>query len=258
GIKRAGTSHLLLTRDERDAIQRESSRLTFLRWSGIRFTSADFESVSPIAFQNQDEFSMKLESLKPARQGPTDNSPANKAFQHAASGRSPRGQFENSRVLYRVLRNTISKNKCDLRDTSWSPSIRVFSLCYNTWSRDTRPYEERKNHPKLLDIGWCEASTPTLEGKNKIPKHVVIKENQNLVNPGKKDRYEYGETEFCSTRVATERIQGTFGKYAHSTPHPAVLLVHDADTALTVLRNLGLDVSLWDLELKNLLRSPVR
>lgn len=123
GIKRSGTSHLLLTKDEHDTIQRESNKIegatraafyntpftseknrkqaeeamrcSFLRWSGIRFTAADFESVSPIAFKDLQELSAKLESLKPVRQAPTDNSAANRAFQHGE--RPHRGQFENSR-----------------------------------------------------------------------------------------------------------------------------------------------------------------
>jgi hypothetical protein len=45
----------------------------------------------------------------------------------------------------------------------------------------------RRSYPKILDIGWCEAPTPTLEDESQMPKHIAIKENQHLRNPGKND-----------------------------------------------------------------------
>ncbi|KAJ6453438.1 hypothetical protein C8R47DRAFT_1329332 [Mycena vitilis] len=57
-------------------------------------------------------------------------------------------------------------------------------------------------------------------------------------------------------QVAAQRVQAVFGKYAQPTPHPAILLVHNVETALTVLSNIGVDLSHWDLQLRNLLRSP--
>ncbi|KAJ6479399.1 hypothetical protein C8R47DRAFT_1136689 [Mycena vitilis] len=145
---------------------------------------------------------------------------------------------------------------CALGDTSWTSSIRVFSLCFNTWTSDTRPLQDCKRQPRLLDIGWCEAPAPSLEGEHKMPRHIVIQENQQLINRGKKDRYEYGETEICGMQGAAQRVQAVFGKYAQPTPHPAILLVHDVEAALTVLSNMRVDVSHWDLKLGDLLRSP--
>ncbi|KAJ7657298.1 hypothetical protein DFH06DRAFT_1197917 [Mycena polygramma] len=237
---------------------KEAMERTFLRWQhGVRFTPSNFESVSTIPFANIDELSSKLESLQPGRKAAVDNSPANKAFQDAVLGIG-RGQFENSRLFYQVLQSTMpipDRKLCALGDTSWTSSIRVFTLCYNTWTSDTRPLQERKSHPILLDIGWCEAQVPSLEGENKMPRHIVIQENQLLANRGKKDRYEYGETEICSMQVAAQRVQAVFGKYAQPTPHPAILLVHNVETALKVLNNIGVDVSQWDPQLRNLLRS---
>ncbi|KAJ6470817.1 hypothetical protein C8R47DRAFT_1054685 [Mycena vitilis] len=228
-------------------------------WQGVCFAPADLESLSTISFADMDELLAKLQSLNPpGRKAAVDNSPANKAFQDAALGIG-RGQFENSRLFYQVLQSTMpipDRKLCALGDSSWTSSIRVFTLCYNTWTSDTRPLQERKSHPRLLDIGWCEAPVPSLEGENKMPRHIVIQENQLLTNHGKKDRYEYGETEICGMQVAAQRVQAVFGKYAQPTPHPAILLVHNVETALTVLSNIGVDLSHWDLQLRNLLRSP--
>ncbi|KAJ7633782.1 hypothetical protein DFH06DRAFT_1479404 [Mycena polygramma] len=260
-MKKVARDHferLKLKDKKRQQEAKEAMERTFLRWRyNVCFTSLHFESVSTIPFANIGELSVKLESLQPGRKAAVDNSPANKAFQVAALGIG-RGQFENSRLFYQVLQSTMpipDRKLCALGDTSWTSSIRVFSFCYNTWTSDTRPLQDRKSRPRLLDIGWCEAAVPSLEGEHKMPRHIVIQENQQLINCGKKDRYEYGETEICSIRIATQRVQAVFGKYAQPTPHPAILLVHNVETALTVLSNIGVDVSHWDLRLANLLRS---
>jgi hypothetical protein len=59
-------------------------------------------------------------------------------------------------------------------------------------------------------------------------------------------------------QVAAQRIQAVFGKYTSPASHPALILVHDVETAITVFQNLGVDVSQWDFQLQNLLRIPVR
>ncbi|KAJ7505075.1 hypothetical protein B0H11DRAFT_1980181 [Mycena galericulata] len=294
GITSSGTSHLLISRDEYAAIYNEAQKTespareafyrtkflqkkdrdaawvaldqTLLRWQPtLRFSAADFESVSPI--------SLRPGSLRPGKRAAHDTSSANKMYRDATPEGGARGQFENSRVLHRVLqKQQFTRSNCDLGDTSWSTSLRVFSLCYNVWAGDNRWLHDPHLVPKLLDVGWCEAVTPALTGDMKMEKHIVIEDNQYLTNPskppattkrtdapdidlGKADRYEYGETEICDNNVAAQRIQATFGKYTNLTPHATLLLVHDAKTAMVVLESLGLDVSQWDFRLKNLLRT---
>jgi hypothetical protein len=59
-------------------------------------------------------------------------------------------------------------------------------------------------------------------------------------------------------QVAAQRIQAVFGRYTSASSHPALILVHDVETAIIVFQNFGVDVSQWDYQLKNLLRVPVR
>ncbi|KAJ7459606.1 hypothetical protein B0H11DRAFT_2059230 [Mycena galericulata] len=294
GITSSGTSHLLISRDEYAAIYNEAQKKEapareafyrtkffkkkdrdaawvaldqmLLRWQRtLRFSAADFESVSPALFADCRALDKKLESLRPGKRATYDTSSANKMYRDTTP--DARGQFENSRVLYRVLNKQVTRSSCDLGDTSWSTSLRVFSLCYNIWSFDNQWRKDPRLVPKLLDIGWCEAVTPALTGDMKMEKHIVIGENRKFAKPpgttkrtdvpdidvGKPDRYEYGETEICDNNVAAQRIQTTFGKYTNSTPHATILLVHDAKTAMVVLESLGLDVSQWEFRLKNLL-----
>ncbi|KAJ7744778.1 hypothetical protein DFH07DRAFT_776978 [Mycena maculata] len=274
GIKYSGTAHLLITPEEYRAIYaevwpaEERSRAnfskqhfttvddrrkawnelqqTFLQWNPTRLLAMDFDSVSPIAFADLRALDTRPETLCPAKRGAFDNSPVNKVY---------RGVVDSSSVLYRVLQNQIDRRKLDLCDTSWSISLCVFSFAYNLWATDERSAADRRRFPKFLDIGWCEAVTPTLQGDMKMEKYIMLDKYDGLGNFGQGDLYEYGEKEVCSREVAGEQIEAIFGKYTCSTPHPALLLVHNVETAMDVLKSLGVDVTQWEFNLKNLLRT---
>ncbi|KAF7362374.1 hypothetical protein MVEN_00584200 [Mycena venus] len=269
GIKPTGTSHILLTRNEKNC----------LRNVGVRDSpspASDFESLSPIIFRDVRELEDKLSALQPKPKATCDNSHLNKAYPSASGPK--RGQFENTRVFYRVLQNQINRSKFDLVDTSWKASVRVVSFCYNLWILDTRSPQDRRLSPKILDLAWCEAFTPTLEtNKMKIARHVVHSKNQHLNNPdmrrqptnqpttpsgepAKTDsdtdtraRYEFdGETEICEPQVMEEMVQEFFSKFSKS--EPVVLLVHNKQTAMDIFKSLGVDVSQWESSLRGLLR----
>ncbi|KAJ7125266.1 hypothetical protein C8R44DRAFT_782751 [Mycena epipterygia] len=256
GIKRSGTSHLLLTSGERDVLLRQDRSL---REGRPRTTTFDFESLSPILFRDLRELDAKLEALKPVknnRDTATDTSPLNKQY-HGGEYGIARGQFENCRVFYRVLQGPVDKPKFGLGDTSWSSSMRVFSFCYNLWLLDARSPQDRQRLPKVLDVGWCEAPTPTLGGEMKMSRHIIVENNKLLKNPNM-GVYEYatdhGATETLDARTVAAQVQEFFGRYTEPTTSPIVLLVHDKQTAVDVLKSFGVDVSKWDFELKNLLR----
>ncbi|KAJ7741998.1 hypothetical protein DFH07DRAFT_50688 [Mycena maculata] len=246
GIKPSGSSHLLLTWQER-------RRLTI---PDLRLRASDFESLSPILFHGCEELERKLDWLQPGRQS-GDSSRGNKQYHHGNYG-AERGQFENIRVFYRVLQKQIDKSKYDLGDASWASSIRVFSFTYNLWFADTRGPDDRRNFPKVLDMGWSEARTPALSGEQKTCRHIVIKDNQNLQNPEKTNyQYsDYGPTQTCAAPAAAEKARDFFGKYSHPTRDPVVLVVHDWEKAKNLLEFLGVDVSRWkwNTGLKDLVR----
>ncbi|KAJ7270108.1 hypothetical protein B0H12DRAFT_1216172 [Mycena haematopus] len=289
GIKQSGTSHLLLTRSEKNDL----FSVRDIRVGGSQSPASDFESLSPILFRNVQELEAKLGALQPKPKSTRDDSKLNKAYQGSQSG-IQRGQFENARVFYRVLRHspTLDKRKFDLVDTSWTASVRVFSFTYNVWLSDTRSLADRRLSPKILDVAWCEASTPTLKQDDmKAARHLVYSNNQNLRNPVKKEAkradgvqppenvqrtvqtfhlffsnkfsscmqpYEYtdyGQTQFCDPPGVAEKVQEVFGQFTGlTTREPVVLLVHNEKTALDVFKSLGIDTSHWDFSLKNLLR----
>ncbi|KAJ6593339.1 hypothetical protein B0H19DRAFT_1246126 [Mycena capillaripes] len=278
GIKRCGTSHILLTEGQK----RELSRLREIQCRELRSPAGDFESLSPIVFRDVRELDAKLDSLQPKPRSNRDTSSLNKAYTDGGNHGVGLGQFENIRVFYKVLQNQIiDKRKLDLGDTSWTRSIRVFSFCYNLWMLDARSPEDRKRSPRILDLGWCEASTPTLEeSEMKMSQHVVFSNNQLLTNPDKKRkladtkddapaqraRYEYsdlGETQICDAQAAAEKVRDCFRNFAQSTRNPIVLLVHNKGDpkdvltpagAIDVLTSMGVDMSQWDFGLKSLLR----
>ncbi|KAJ7198554.1 hypothetical protein GGX14DRAFT_700060 [Mycena pura] len=276
GIKTPGTSCLLVTEvDAQKHLYRERS----LRYnSQFRSKAGDFESLSPILFLDCSALEKKLEGFQqPAGKKNTkgrdvDISSQNKAYQDGQSHGIQRGQFENSRILYKLLHGQIDTDRFDLKDTSWCSSIRVYSFCYNVWLRDTRSPEERRLSPKILDLAWGEASTSTLDGNMKTARDIVYSNNKMLENPGEmkmmggemvreassRKAYEYGDshgaTEICDHQALAGRVQRFFGQFTRPTQHPAILLVHDEQLARNVLLSLGVDVSQWDPSLKNLLR----
>ncbi|KAJ7655677.1 hypothetical protein DFH06DRAFT_481640 [Mycena polygramma] len=272
GIKRSGTSHILLTRDEKQHLTSARIRDLLQPRREIRAYASDFESLSPIFFRGFQELEAKLEGLKPKPKSTSDTSTLNKGYGHGGQHGVVRAQFENSRVFYRVLQNKIDRHRFDLGDASGVASMRVYSFCYNLWLLDARSLDDRRRSPRILDLGWCEAPTPTLEGEMNMSQHAVFKNNQFLKNPEKvqksKDdnddppveraRYEYsdphGETLICDPLDAAQKVRAFFEKNAQSRSQPVVLLVHDAESALDVFKSLGVDASQWDFELKNLLR----
>ncbi|KAJ7736883.1 hypothetical protein B0H16DRAFT_1572962 [Mycena metata] len=278
GIKRSGTSHLLLTADETHRLFQE--RNLDLRWSKSPPTPArEFESLSPIVFHDVSELSAKLAELQPKNERDrNDTSRLNKGYAGGNQG-AMRAQFENSRVFYRLLRNELGKAErfsCEQRP--WPGSIRVVSFCYNLWLLDSRPLDDRRRFPRILDLAWCEAQNEfgdggekrPLEGNMKTSEHIVFANNQRLTNPGRprwndrktppaseRQRYEYddkGATQICDPQAAAEKVCAYFGTVTQPAPGPLVLLVHDKTNALAVLTSLGVDVSRWDSELKNLIR----
>ncbi|KAJ7032728.1 hypothetical protein C8F04DRAFT_1106341 [Mycena alexandri] len=276
GIKRSGTSHLLLTDVERHRLFQERN-IDLRRSQHAPPTPArEFESLSPIVFRDVSELSAKLAELQPKNEwDKNDTSRLNKGYSGGNQG-AMRAQFENSRVFYRLLRNELKKERfcCE----PWSGSIRVLSFCYNLWLLDSRSLEDRRRSPRILDLAWCEAENgfadggekQPLEGDMKTSEHIVFANNQRLTNPGKarwndkktppsseRQRYEYdeyGATQTCDPQAAAEKVRTFFGTATQPARGPLVLLVHDKANALAVLTSLGVDVSRWDSELKNLIR----
>jgi hypothetical protein len=94
GIKRRGTSHLLLAQDEKNELLR---KVHGLKPGGSRLRADDFESLSPILFLHSHELEAKLEALQPKPKATKDSSSLNKAYQDGSQLGVERGQFESCR-----------------------------------------------------------------------------------------------------------------------------------------------------------------
>lgn len=110
--------------DEAEKKAWEALDQTLLRWKATRFSAKDFESVSPIVFEDLPALEAKLEALRPKNQGGHDSSSANKMYREGASDGAARGQFENSRCAYAVL-----------HPSSISPSNMPRIVCYISFSK---------------------------------------------------------------------------------------------------------------------------
>ncbi|KAF8881628.1 hypothetical protein BD779DRAFT_1545823 [Infundibulicybe gibba] len=150
GIKRTGTSHLLLTKNQTLDFIHAHQLSPPLR--GKRpIPLSDFESVSPIHFRKVEDLVKKLSTLKPKSQksrSPTDNSQANKYFVSGEEG-IPRALFEHCRIFYDIVQGRISSlEKFGLQNPDWLPSLRIFSFTFNTFVNDTRPIADRLRNPR--------------------------------------------------------------------------------------------------------------
>lgn len=97
GIKRSGTSHLLLTESQAWDV---SSRLRLPSPSGSPIPSTSFESLSPIDFWDAEELAKKLATLKPKHhkgRSQVDNSQVNKSFNEGGDQGIYRAAFEHGR-----------------------------------------------------------------------------------------------------------------------------------------------------------------
>ncbi|KAK7057682.1 hypothetical protein R3P38DRAFT_2842456 [Favolaschia claudopus] len=285
GIKKSGTCHILLTRRQAESLASNEPTPS---------EATEFESLSPIIFRNVGELQRKLDWLKPKSLNDVrDTSKANKSYQDDGQTGLERGQFENTRVFYRVLQNELDPAKFDLASTSWKDTVNVVSFCYNVWKRDFRGPDDRKKSPKILEIGWCEAYTPTLDRERaKAACHIMISDNQHLLNLDlpknseedkkktqdsrdtqlpqptqrtdwkqkyERTNYEYdnhGPTQVCDQKTAAQKVRDLFQNSAK----PVVLLVHDGPkggpSAIDVLKFLQVDVSQWEYSCEDELRQP--
>jgi hypothetical protein len=199
GIKPHGTSHLLITKEKAEYLARSLKEKSP---SGPPLSASPFESLSPILFYNTDDLGKKISSLKPrGAKNRGDTSQANRGYD-IASADIYRGAFEHGRyffvlssysfgidffwrVVYRILNNSIDAKKYSIDDVSWSKDLRVRSFVFNTKGIDDRNTLDKIRHPIVLDIGFCDASIPSLLPNIPTATHLVDVGNALLGGKGK-------------------------------------------------------------------------
>ncbi|KAF5375926.1 hypothetical protein D9615_008258 [Tricholomella constricta] len=251
GIKRTGTTHLLLTGRQLHELVR-AHRRPYPRRPPAE--STDFESLSPIYFRNADEFAdmlgvLKIKSVK--KRAATDNSQANKQFVSGDDG-IQRGGFEHGRLFYGILHNRIELGKYSLNDASWTRSVRVFSFVFTPRSHDTRPSEDRRKHPVALDCAISEATVPELLLRGGSSFHLYFTNNRFMNASSKRVGFKHGTTEELDGMVISARLKDFFSERMTST-EPIILLVHDEELSKNMLTNCGIDISSWETGIRGLL-----
>ena len=85
-------------------------------------------------------------------------------------------------VFYRILKDDIDLHSIGLLEPPWRKSIPIYSLIFNTWSKDTRPLQERLHKPLVMDIGWTELDVSTLRPKTEVgsSSHFIPANNRRL------------------------------------------------------------------------------
>ncbi|EIW85545.1 hypothetical protein CONPUDRAFT_162718 [Coniophora puteana RWD-64-598 SS2] len=268
GVLPNGATNILLTKPQMIELTRNHG---YRQPYHSPHTASSYLSLSPLSFdfpsrtaleRKLEKYKQKSNKGKKAPADMIDNSPANKAYYYDGSdttatpiGRA-RAFFEHNRVLYRTLMNSIDPASLSLPEylpTKLS-ELRVISFAYNNWRVDARPRHERLGSPRLLDIGWAETEIKNfVSNKSCIDQvHCTIKENQTFKNASEPWTFLHGVTETMRledagkklkailTRVASPKSQNE--EFKDTKRHPVLLLVHDAEMAMAVLRHLGIDV----------------
>lgn len=181
GIKRTGTTHLLLSQDQ---VSRVCTADGTKQWPNRKgaLHPRDFISLSPIVFENQGQLTARLKDLSPrGRMGRgVDDSKANVNFRETSNG-TARGMFEDMRCvnsiyafLFQILARTelscyrlfkaivddmVDKEKYNVQEDEWKDTTRIIAMTSNCWLLDQRPLQDRKRDPRVLDIGFAEASS---------------------------------------------------------------------------------------------------
>ncbi|KAI0950112.1 hypothetical protein AcV7_008677 [Taiwanofungus camphoratus] len=260
GIRPSGASYLLMPHSRYVYLFRRPPYSA--PWPSERFIS-----LSPIHFANKQELTKKLRTLSSAKKEkngqPRDRSQANTSYTVGGEGHSPVGQsranFEHQRVLCCVCRNEIKElSEFALRLSPALRNVSMFSLTFNTWKADVRSRTERDQDPKILDVGWTEFTLPTafndLAVKSSV--HLVVDENSLFNNPGmKRLEFEYGTTETVEKSSLCIRLRQLFTNAEKFLASPVLLLVHDEQQTLQLLRTLGIDTLGWVHGISNLLYS---
>lgn len=89
-------------------------------------------------------------------------------------------------MLYRVLNNSIDAAKYSIDDISWVRNLRVRSFVFNTKGIDDRISADKLRNPIVLDIGFCDATVPSLHPNIPTATHIVDAANALLGGKGKK------------------------------------------------------------------------
>ncbi|KDR72945.1 hypothetical protein GALMADRAFT_252303 [Galerina marginata CBS 339.88] len=252
GIKEHGSSHLLLTDEQRKAF---GSSLRPGRSQTKTFFAHDFESLSPIYFHTTKELGDKLSSLRPKankNKPAKDTSQANKGYLPGDSDLY-RGAFEHGRVIYRIFNNAIDALKFGVDNTLWAPHLRISAFVFNTKGVDHRSSEERLKDPVVLDVGYCGALIPSLQADYTSAKHIIHIGNSVMGGGRPKKPFNHGNSEKVSATAMPAHIQDIFREFQQSTENPMILLVYNRQLTKNFLQKMGVNTQTWCLGLKDLI-----
>jgi hypothetical protein len=172
------------------------------------------------------------------------------------------------RLLYRILNNSVDAQKYSISDVSWSKNLRVRSFVFNTKGIDDRNSSDKIRNPSVLDVGVCDATTPSLVPGT--PTHLIDATNALLGGKGKKaveslplfrkslinaimKALVNGSSDGIAANAMPVRIQEFFENHIIPTEAPMILLVYHEEETMNYLRNMGVDTSAWRSGLRSLL-----
>lgn len=243
GIRPNGASYLHLSVDQmRTLIRRYPTYAPFARRDP--FPASEFISLSPICFRTEDELKRKLAKYevryKKGQRVEYDNSQANSYYASSSSAEgSTRAIYEQQRVIYRLIQDSIDLSKFSLRDSSWMSEFKVLSFSLNVWIKDVRTKDERDRDPRILDCGWYEADLLAPTAPNKVC-HFEVHETRGLQNGRSVKRKKLSDTETLPLNELRTKLKELF-----SSLEKTILFVYDREKVSTLLHFFDIDATQW-------------
>ncbi|KAG8898909.1 hypothetical protein FRB99_007069 [Tulasnella sp. 403] len=272
GIREGGTSHLLITQTQCQALFRELKLEKDFPRHPPPHPSSRYLSLSPIVFTSSEHLKEKIKSFQQRanKRGKAnynyDTSPANSLFdaekvderRRVAGDR--RSAFEHSRLLWKKL---YTKDDLSLYFPSWDGDISgISTLAFTTWSYD-------KQIATILDIGWSDvklekdATTGDVKDVYETT-HIRVAENMTLAPKESiwmgKSSQSMPEGKAASEKLLEEqaakrlcaRFESILAQHSQDPARPHILIVYDTPLVVSCLGKFGVSTSGWGLGLKAL------
>ncbi|KIY62206.1 hypothetical protein CYLTODRAFT_494793 [Cylindrobasidium torrendii FP15055 ss-10] len=213
-----------------DVVRRVSYRSRDLRMPGRSERLQDFDILSPIVFTNHDR-------LKEVLDKHTKTSKKKKSVNIPGLGQPGPCYFEQSRVLYRMLKADDTLSRLGI-SVSIPPGLRVVSLVVNKWAMQLED---------LLDAGWTTWDPTSAEMSTTHHRTTEHLSKQPDLRPDL--RPELGSTTDLTQAELINRVKGII------TPSstPTVVLIWDLERTKKLLDVHGIDCLPATADLKDIL-----
>ncbi|KAG8968279.1 hypothetical protein FRC03_008145 [Tulasnella sp. 419] len=268
GIKKDGTSYLLVTRQQLLGVLRHYGLPENIPSFPPASRPSDFLSLSPAIYLTHESLNQTIKRHMPKankkKQGraPSDTSQANAPLLMTSDDAlrdqiaSLRSYFEHARIVHRAYHTQSNLQNMALFLRNWDGRISgLTAFSMTIW--------KSKEHKNVLDYGWSQLMLPatsspqTEDVKPQLPQSVHLRNQDHAfltigTTPwvtSEEAVFKHGQTERLKAVDCKQRVQSLFddilARHSQDPSVPHILLVYDEPEVSEQLEALGVDTSEW-------------